>query len=404
MHTYKLITVAGVFGVMGLVAAPALWADATYQETVQITGGSLVDALRSMPFGQTRIRKMLAPVNSVTLLHGNQLAIVSTSSAQVIDLDHETITQIDNGQKTYSVTTFAQMRQAFQGASDKLAQAQAQAAQPQSPNASSPPPPPLQVTFDVSVSDPGASKLINGLMAQEQLVILRAHVTDPNSPPANGPNSVTYTFLQDIWTTPEPAELQQVDDFYQRYAMQLMQGVDVGALMSALRPAVANTSVGTIFASDPQLGGALQQMTQRMATELQKIHGVRVLEITRLGGETMPTTPGSGSVPPAPPTPNPSTAIAGQVASDTATEVATSQVGRLGMFGSALGHSMLGAFHHPAPPPAQSAPGSDPASATLYETTTQKSGFSQDPIPADAFNIPAGYRQIDSAYTGATPH
>jgi hypothetical protein len=395
MNTYKIITFAGLLSAVGVAGTGAAWADASYQETVQISGGSMVESLRSMPFGQSQIRKMFEPINSQTMLHGNQLATVSKSSTQIIDLDRETVTRIDNEKKTYSVMTFDQMRQALKDAQHRLEQAQAQQAQQPAADAGSQPP--LQVTFDVSVSTPGVSKVINGVMAQEQLMVLKAHVTDPNAQPAGGPNTVTYTYMQDIWTAPEPVELRQIDDFYGRYGQALMRGVDTTALMKSMRPALSGASIGAIFGSNPQMGTAFQQMTQRMATEMQKIHGVTVLEITRLGGETMPATAGTGAAPPPPAAPDQSSAIAGQAATDTASNVAGSQIGRLGALGSALGSSMFGAFHHSAPPPKPaSTTGATPSSAVLFETTTQKSAFSQEIIPSSAFDIPAGYRRVDA--------
>jgi hypothetical protein len=342
---------------------------------------------------------LFEPVNSQTMLHGNQLAIASKSSTQIIDLDQETVTQINNEQRTYSVTTFAKMRQAFHDAPQKLAQAQAriQQSQQQAIDAQPQSAPPLQITFDVSVSQPGVSKVVNGMMAQEQLMVLKAHVTDPSAQPAAGANAVTYTYVQDIWTTPEPDELQQIDDFYRRYGMALMRGVDASALMKAMRPALGGASIGAIFAGNPQMGSALQQMTQKMAAEMQKIRGVTVLEITRLGGETMPADPEAAAA--LPPAQNQGSAVAGQVATDTASNVAGSQLGRLGAFGSALGNSMLGAFHRNSPPPnLANNTGAAPSSAILFETTAQKSNFSHEIIPSSAFEIPAGYRRIDTDY------
>ncbi len=358
----------------------------------------MVESLRSMPFGLSQIRKMFDPINSQTMLHGNRLATVSKSSTQIIDLDQETVTRIDNERKTYSVTTFAQMRQMIQGAQQKLEQAQAQQTQQQAADArSQSSAPPLQVTFDLSVSTPGVSKVINGVMAQEQLMVLKEPVTDPNAPPAAGPNTVTYTYLQDIWTAPEPVELQQIDDFYGRYGKALMRGVDTSALTKAMRPALSGASIGAVFANNPQMGTAFQQMTQKMAAEMQKIHGVPVLEITRLGGETMPATPGTGAAPPPPAAPDQSSAIASQAATDTTSNVAGSQISRLGAFGSALGNSMFGAFHrNPPPPKPASTTGAAASSAVLFETTTQKSAFSQDSIPSSTFDIPAGYRRVDA--------
>ncbi len=376
-------------------------ADASYQETTQITGGQLVDTLKSVPFAQKRIQKIFDPIVSSKMLHGNQLVSVSKSSAEIIDLDKETITHIDVEKKTFTVMTFAQMRQAIQDAPKKLAQAQAKAKQaPASKTApeEDTPASQLQVTYEVSVLDTGVSKVVNGLPAKEQLLTLKAHVTDPTAPPSNGPNTVTYSYIADIWSAPEPPEVKEINDFFVRYAKKMMQGVDTAALVKSMKPALGGGAIAPLFAANPGMGPALQEMMKKMAVEMQKIKGIPVLEVTRLGGEGLTASPGTVPASPPPPPVAPGSAIAGQVATDTATGAVASQAGKLGALGSAFGHSMLSALHHnsdPATPPSGAAAGAPAASsAVLYETTTQKSSFSQEPVPATAFLVPAGYTQV----------
>jgi len=57
-----------LFGCLLAVTNVAL-ADASYQETTQITGGQLVDTLKSMPFAPKQVQKMFDPVNSLKMLH-----------------------------------------------------------------------------------------------------------------------------------------------------------------------------------------------------------------------------------------------------------------------------------------------------------------------------------------------
>ena len=99
-------------GVMLLVNR-VMFADASYQETSQITGGAMVAPLKSMSFLSKSMKDMFAPTTTTTMVHGNQKAVVSKETIEITDLDQETITQIDTVHKTYSVVTFAQMRQAF---------------------------------------------------------------------------------------------------------------------------------------------------------------------------------------------------------------------------------------------------------------------------------------------------
>ena len=108
---------------------------------------------------------------------------------------------------------------------------------------------------------------------------------------------------------------------------------------------------------------------------------------------------------------NSSGAIAGQAATDTAAQTAAGEASRLGVFGSALGSSALGAFHKKkaaTPPPAQADTTSTPAangtqttsSAVLMEMTTQKSNFSQAAVQSNAFLVPAGFKKVESPAYG----
>jgi hypothetical protein len=276
------------------------------------------------------------------------------------------------------------MRKAFEDASKKMQEAQAKAKQ--NPGSKPAPAdgqqaPQVQLTYEVSVTDTGVVQPINGVTAKEQLLTMKAHVTDPNAQPGAGPNTVTYTYISDIWTAPEPPAMKQVDEFYQRYGKKLMQGVDTGAFMRSLQPSVSGAALAPVVASNPGMGPALQEMMVKMATEMQKIKGTRVLEVARFGGEALTATPGA---PPPPP-------------SDTPPPPQQSTASKLGAFGATLGKSMLGlgSLHRGTDQPApDAAPASQ--SAVLFESTTQTFGFSADPVTADAFQIPAGYAKVAS--------
>src|SRR3569833_226621 len=91
-----------------LVLPSALFAsDYTYQQTTQITGGSLLKMMKTVGVFSSQARHMGDPIVSTIYLKGNRMADVSPQQIQIIDLDQETITQIDVEKKTYSVMTFA---------------------------------------------------------------------------------------------------------------------------------------------------------------------------------------------------------------------------------------------------------------------------------------------------------
>ena len=397
-----------------LLANRLMLADASYQETTQVTGGTMVDTLKSVSFLKS-VNNMFAPMTTVTMVHGNQKAVVSKDSTEITDLDKEMIIHIDTAHRTYTVTTFAQMRQAFAEMPKQMeqaqtqmkqAQAQAQQAQAQQPKSN------LQTSFDVSAKNTGVTKDINGLTAQEQVVTMQMHITNPDASPTDGVNSMTYVITTDAWIAPDPPEVKEIQDFDLRFGQKLMAGVDMSAFkaqMAEMSQMGHNSGMAQLFGAKPGSAEAMAQMQKEIA----KLKGTRVMEVTRMGGSgtgpgvTQSSTQTATATPPAGSTDN----VAGQVATDTATQTAAGEVGKLGVFGNALGSSALGAFRRkkaatPAPTPAAatttaSADSTQTAGAVLMETTAQKSNFSQGPVPSSAFVVPAGFKKIESPAYGA---
>jgi hypothetical protein len=371
-------------------------ADASYQTTYQITGGSFVDALKGQAFIGKQVDKMFAPTNRIVMVHGNQKAEISKESTEIIDLDKGEIIRIDHVKKTYTIVTFEQMRKLMATMPQQMQQmqkAQAQQPQPQMPATN------IQMTFATDVKNTGVTKVVNGLTAQEQVITVKMIMTDPNPQPGQ-PNSITYNVITDAWIAPDPPEIKEIHDFDMRMAEKMMAGVDLQAWAAQMK---ANSSGGGGMAM--MFGGhpGSQQAMDQMAKEMAKIKGTRILEVMSMGGDA-PAQPG-GAAPAAAPAQQQQGSVAGQVATDTATQTASSESSKLGTFGSALSNSALSAFHRKksTPPPAQPAaapatPGATPGTqhVTMMETTNSMTNFSEEPVPASAFQIPAGYKQVQS--------
>jgi len=369
-----------------------MFADASYQETTQVTGGSMVDSLKSVSFLSKSLGNMFAPMTTITMVHGNQKAVVSKDSTEITDLDRETITHIDTIHKTYTVMTFAQMRQAIANMPKQMEQAQAQVKEAQAQQAQQPTTD-LKTSFDVSAKNTGVTKEINGLTAQEQVVTMQMHITDPNAPSTEAVNSMTYVITTDAWIAPDPPEVKEIQDFDMRMGQKLMAGMDLSAWKAQMSQ---NAGMAQLFGGKPGSAEAMAQMSK----ELAKLKGTRVMEVTRMGGSgtgpgvAQDSTQNTAQAAPAPAPANSS--------------------GAAGIFGSALGSSALGAFHKKkaATPPPADAPATTTTtstadgtqtttSAVLMETTMQKSNFSQAAVPSTAFLVPAGFKKVDSPAYGA---
>jgi hypothetical protein len=336
---------------------------------------------------------MFAPITTTTMIHGNQKAVMGKDSIEITDLDKETVTHIDPVHKTYTVVTFAQMRQAFAQAPKQMQEAQDKAKQaPEQPQQQKSD---LKTSFDVSVKNTGATKEVNGFSAQEQLVTLQMHITDPNAPPTQATNAATYVVTTDAWITPDPPEVKEIQDFDKRFGQKLMEGVDMSAFkaqMTQMHDMSQNPGMSQMFAGKPGSAEAMSEMAKEMA----KLQGTRVMEVTRMGGS------GTG---PAGAQNSPQTSDSAPAAAPPNSNGSVS-----GMLGSALGSSALGAFHRKkAAQPASdtttttttNSDGTQTTSTILMETTVQKSNFSQAPVSSSNFEVPAGYKKVETPGYGA---
>ena len=343
--------------------------DYTYQQTTQLTGGALLNMMKTVGIFSSQTRHAGDPVVSTIYLKDNRLANVSPDSIQIIDLDKETITQIDVQKKTYTVMTFEQMKQAIEAARAQVQQQPApQAAQP-APKSDAQN---VKMSFDVKVRNTGAEREISGLSSSESILTLMLNATDTQTQ-QSGSMAVT----NDMWMVPSIPGYDQIRDFYKRYAAK-MSDATLGL----------GYDFSKMLAQNPAAGEALSDM----AGEMQKLKGVPIMQVMRMGttvnGQPLP----AASEAPLPDSGPPPTK--GQVAKGAMTSVITGHFG----FGKKRDD-----------PPDQTAAQNtttaqaQPTSAILMETQITTSNFSSAPVDPSHFEIPAGYRQVQLSGS-ATPN
>ena len=334
--------------------------DYTYQQTTQLTGGSLLHMMKSVGFISSQARHMGDPIVSTIYLKDNRLANVSPESIEIIDLDMETITQIDVQKKTYTVMTFDQMKQAMANARQQM---QKQAAQPAAQPAPDPNAQNVKMSFDVKVRKTGAEKQISGLQSSEAILTMTMTATDTQTQ-----QSGNMAITNDMWMVPEIPGYDQVRDFYRRMALKMADASTIGL----------GYDFSKMLAQNPGAGQALGDM----AKEMQKLDGVPIMQVMRMGTTTngQPLPAASEAPAPAPPA-GPS---AGDVAKQSMTSALTSHFG-LGGFGKKK---------QDPPPPDPNQNAAQPTSAILMETQITTSNFSSAPVDPSHFDIPAGYKQV----------
>src|SRR5579872_356090 len=176
-------------GIILMTSCAALRADFSYQETTQMTGGALVKILR---LGGPFTRKAREPIVSTVMIKGNRMATLGKDNSTIIDVDKETITEINIPKKTYSVLTFAQMRQAMD---DAITRAQAQ----QKKQKTAAPKGNVEAKFKVSAKATGKTKKVQNLTAKEMVVTMDLEGTDKDTG-----QSGSLTVIDDAWMSNVP--------------------------------------------------------------------------------------------------------------------------------------------------------------------------------------------------------
>jgi hypothetical protein len=353
-----------------LLLPPFALADVSYQETTQVTGGSMMGMAKMAGAFSSQAKQMLAPTTTTVLIHGGCMVRSNPHTTEIIDLDAQTITNIDHDKRSYSVMTFQQMQQAMANAAAK-----AKGSQPSTANGS-------QMSFDAHISSTGATRQLDGETAHETLLTITMIA---NTGDASGKGGMAAT--SEMWLIKDAPGMAEMRRFSERMAKELSMDMTASAMTS-------------LISAEP--GGA--QALEELKKESAKVSGLPVLQVTRVGmtvnGQPLP----APSVAPLPQSQDQNHSSAAgdagkQVAVGTATQEAGSQMAKLGTFGRALGGSSMGALlgHAPSKPAPSSASNADPATAgVLMENQTETSGFSVAAVDTNSFQIPAGYKLVAS--------
>jgi len=322
-----------------LFSATILRADFSYQETTQMTGGALVNALRMLgPF----TRKAREPIVSTVLIKGNRMATLGKDTGSVIDLDKETFTEIDFSKKTYSVVTFAEMRQAMERAMAKAQEKQDKGKQKSD----------AKIDAKISSKATGLSKTVNGVNAKELVVTIETQVTD-----AKG-NSSTMTVINDSWVGDVPG-YDQVRAFHKKMAEKLAY---------TFSPAMSQMAM-----TQPQL---MEGLTVS-AKEMDKLDGVPVQTIVKMGGPPEAAESSNSSAP--------------------AAKQEKRQEAPPTSIGAAAAGAIIGGFGRNRNKNKQENPEQNSSSSnSLMEMTTDLASFSSAPVDSSKFDPPAGFKQVES--------
>jgi hypothetical protein len=244
-----------VTGVVFLCGA-TLRADFTYQQTSQMTGGTLFQMMSALgPLA----RQAREPIVITTIVKGNRMARITKDNINIVDLDKETITEIDTAKKTYSVVTFVQMKQAMEDAVARVQDARNQHGKQAADN------PSVETSFKVDAKATGRTKTISGLEAKEAVLTMTMEATNTDTAQSGALSIVSDSWMADV------AGYEEVKQF------QRKMGEKMGYLF------------GSGMASLGQMRPETLKGFEEVAKEMAKAEGVPVESTMKMGTQATGT-------------------------------------------------------------------------------------------------------------------
>lgn len=211
---------------LALLSAASVYADFSYTETHKTTGG-----------GITQMMGNNASSTSKVSLKGQKMKVDNGATSTIIDFDAQTVTSINNTNKTYTV----------KGVSDPVA-------------ASS------ELNARIDVRETGEKKTVNGFNASELVLTMEMDA------PVRQMGKMQMEI--DMWLSSEVPGVKDLRDFYQKNAAKFPWSALAGQ-------------------GNPQMSSAMAEIQKKMAS----MNGVPVQQVIKLkaaGGSGMPA---MGSMP-----------------------------------------------------------------------------------------------------------
>jgi hypothetical protein len=244
------------FSLLSGLAAPVA-ADVTYEEETKMGG-----LMQMMGMGK--------PTKSTTRVSGDFMRTDNGDQATITDLGGEKIITLDAKKKTYSVMTFAEMKQKMEKA---MATVQGKKAEkPQSADVS--------MKTDARVTDTGRSETIQGVACKQYLLELDVTMKSEKEQQAG-----TMSTLSEMWMAKDVPGSAEVNAFHRRVAEKM------GTASIAQQWAAGGGQGPTqSFGAD----------MQKMADEMKKMEGHAMRTVMYIGGADAAKKEALGEAPPQP--------------------------------------------------------------------------------------------------------
>jgi len=232
-------------------------ADVRADERMRVEFAGAMGRIMSI-FGGKAMRE---GVTSSVAVKGNRKATMNDTTGQIVDLGEEKVYDLDLKKKSYTVTTFAELRRRMEEARKRAEEeARKEQSKPQTTTTeSNQPPPENNVEVDFEIKNTGQKKVVNGFDTHEAQMIITMREKGKTLEQGGG-----LVLTNDMWLAPSIPAMREVAEFDMRYAKQLYGPMVMGA---------SAEQMATAMAMYPMLKPAME----RMATEGAKLEGTPIL-------------------------------------------------------------------------------------------------------------------------------
>ena len=226
---------------VALAAAPLL-ADVKTHDRTSVKFEGMLGRMVGM-FGGKAAKE---GVESTVAVKGNRKASINDSTGRIVDLSEEKVYDLDMRKKTYTVTTFDELRRRMREAQEKAAK-ENQKEEPSKGQEQQKPQKEYEVDFDVK--ETGQTKQIAGYDTHETIATVTVREKGKTLDDGGG-----IVMTNDLWLGPDIPQLKEVVDFELRFWKQLQEGAGTDT--------ISPEQMAMLIASFPGIQAAMQRFSQ----------------------------------------------------------------------------------------------------------------------------------------------
>jgi hypothetical protein len=205
--------------VAAVLCASVARADVRTEEKTQVRFEGALGRMMNL-FGGRAARDGIVSTVSVK---GDRMMRVTGDTAQIVDLREEKIYELDLKDRSYTVTTFADMRRRLEEARRKAAQTPADGGQPQGAQE-----PQREMEVDFDVKESGQRRAVNGFEAREVVMTIAVREKGKTLEENGG-----FVLTSHNWLAAKVEAMSEVAEFDRRYAEKLAAPVLLDAQQMA---------------------------------------------------------------------------------------------------------------------------------------------------------------------------